>query len=163
MRPTARHQELIRAGTHLAAIAIIRQRTHAALVKSEQRYRNLTDQAADSFFVHDERGKLVEVNRRACDSLGYTREELLQMNFTDVEQEFDPPALEKMLRQLKPGQARTLVGKHRRKDGTEFPWRSGWVRWKRMGGNCSIHWPGTSRIGNARRTRSKCSARWWTA
>jgi two-component system cell cycle sensor histidine kinase/response regulator CckA len=121
MRPTARHQELIRAGTHLAAIAIIRQRTHAALVKSEQRYRNLTDQAADSFFVHDERGKLVEVNRRACDSLGYTREELLQMNFTDVEQEFDPAALEKMLRQLKPGQARTLVGKHRRKDGSEFP------------------------------------------
>jgi PAS domain S-box-containing protein len=120
-RPTPQQEDLIQAGTHLAAIAIIRQRTHAALVKSEQRYRNLTDQAADSFFVHDERGKLVEVNRRACDSLGYTREELLQMSFTDVEQEFDPPALEKVLRQLKPGQARTLVGSHRRKNGTEFP------------------------------------------
>ena len=120
-RPTARHQELIAAVTHLAAIAIARQRTHAALVKSEERYRNLTDQAADSFFVHDERGKFVEVNRRACESLGYTREELLKMSLTDVEQEFDQAAVDKVLRQLKAGQARTLVGTHRRKNGTEFP------------------------------------------
>jgi len=92
-----------------------------ALTKSEERYRNLTDSAADSFFVHDERGALIEVNRRACDSLGYSRDELARMSLTDVEQEFDQPALEKVLRQLKPGQTRTMVGTHRRKNGTEFP------------------------------------------
>ena len=92
-----------------------------ALIKSEQRYRNLTDSAADSFFVHDERGVLIEVNRRACDSLGYPREELVGMNLTDIEQEFDQAALEKVLHQLKPGQARTMMGTHRRKNGTEFP------------------------------------------
>ena len=98
-----------------------RKEAEAALRKSEERYRNLTEQAADSFFVHDADGNFVEVNRRACDSLGYTREEMLAMKFTDIEQEFDQVALQKVLAQLKPGQARTLVGTQRRKNGTEFP------------------------------------------
>lgn len=98
-----------------------RKEAEAALRKSEERYRNLTEQAADSFFVHDADGNFVEVNRRACDSLGYTREEMLAMKFTDIEQEFDQVALQKVLGQLKPGQARTLVGTQRRKNGTEFP------------------------------------------
>ncbi len=119
--PTRRHHQLIDSATHLAAIAIARQRAHSALIKSEERYRNLTDAAADSFFVHDERGNFLEVNRRACDSLGYPREELLKLNLTNVEMELSQPALEKVLQQLKPGQARTLVGTHRRKNGSEFP------------------------------------------
>lgn len=98
-----------------------RKEAEAALRKSEERYRNLTEQAADSFFVHDAEGNFVEVNRRACESLGYSREELLAMKFTDIEQEFDQVALQKVLLQLKPGQARTLVGMHRRKNGSEFP------------------------------------------
>lgn len=98
-----------------------RKEAELALKKSEQRYRNLTDSAADSFFVHDEGGLLLEVNRRACDSLGYSREELVGMRLTDIEQEFEQPTLEKVLRQLQPGQTRTMVGTHRRKNGTEFP------------------------------------------
>lgn len=99
----------------------VRKEAELALIKSEERYRNLTDSAADSFFVHDECGLVIEVNRRACDSLGYTREELAGMRLSDIEQEFDQPALEKVLRQLKPGQTRTMVGTHRRKNGSEFP------------------------------------------
>ncbi len=98
-----------------------RKEAEAALRKSEERYRNLTEQAADSFFVHDADGNFVEVNRCACDSLGYPRAELLAMKFTDIEQELDQVALEKVLIQLKPGQARTLMGTQRRKDGSEFP------------------------------------------
>jgi two-component system cell cycle sensor histidine kinase/response regulator CckA len=98
-----------------------RMEAETALRKSEERYRNLTEQAADSFFVHDAAGNFVEVNRRACDGLGYSRDELLAMKFADIEQELDQVALEKVLIQLKPGQARTLMGTQRRKDGTEFP------------------------------------------
>lgn len=119
--PTPQERELIDSAAHLAAIAITRQRAHSALVKSEERYRNLTDCAADSFFVHDEQGKFLDVNRRACESLGYTREELLKLNLPDVEMELDLPSLQRILRQLKPGQARTMVGTQRRKNGTEFP------------------------------------------
>ena len=35
------------------------------------------EKAADALFVHDDTGRILDVNRRACVSLGYSREELL--------------------------------------------------------------------------------------
>ncbi|PKP29561.1 MAG: histidine kinase, partial [Bacteroidetes bacterium HGW-Bacteroidetes-17] len=57
-----------------------------ALKESEERFRAYVEQAADSLFVHDFNGKLLDVNQRACDSLGYSREELLKLSVFDVEQ-----------------------------------------------------------------------------
>ncbi len=91
------------------------------LLANEKRYRILTDHAADTFIVHDREGKLIEVNRRACEQLGYTREELLGMRVTDVEKDLDARALEEVLRQVRPGQVKTIIGQHQRKDGTRFP------------------------------------------
>ena len=48
----------------------------------EQQLRNLVNNAADAFFIHDEKGKIVDCNRTACESLGYTREELLSCRWT---------------------------------------------------------------------------------
>lgn len=120
-RPTEQHRRLIEAVTHTAAVAILRHREVEALRKSEHRYRTLTEQAADAFFVHDESGRILEVNRRACEGLGYSREELLQKRVTDLEQDFDQIALEQVTQQLQPGQARTLIGLHERKNGSRFP------------------------------------------
>ena len=116
-----RHRKLIESATHIAAIAIAKHREEKSLQANEQRYRILTEHAADTFFVHDQIGRFIEVNRRACEQLGYSREELLQMRVTDVEQDFDQQALEAMLRQVRPGQVRTVIGQHQRKDGTHFP------------------------------------------
>ena len=46
------------------------QRSEAALQQSEERFRHLVEQAADAIFVVDLDGKIVDVNQRACDSLG---------------------------------------------------------------------------------------------
>jgi PAS domain S-box-containing protein len=119
--PTARHRQLIEAVTHTAAVAILRHREEEALRKSEQRYRTLTEQAADAFFVHDETGRILEVNRRACESLGYSREELLHMRVADVEQDHDQAAIEQVIRELPAGEVRTLAGLHQRKNGSRFP------------------------------------------
>ena len=51
-----------------------------ALRESEERFRVLVEHAADSFLLIDEKGGLVDVNSRACESLGYSREELLAMH-----------------------------------------------------------------------------------
>src|SRR5215510_4331215 len=53
------------------------QRTEEALRASERRFRVFVDHAADAFFLSDEQGRILDVNRRACESLGYTRDELV--------------------------------------------------------------------------------------
>jgi PAS domain S-box-containing protein len=55
-----------------------------ALKESEQRYRTLFDSAGDAIFVHDFEGRIQDVNQTACDRLGYSREELLNMNIRDI-------------------------------------------------------------------------------
>jgi PAS domain S-box-containing protein len=48
---------------------------------SEEKFRKLVDQAADSFFLIDMNGRITDVNTQACKILGYTREHLLLMHF----------------------------------------------------------------------------------
>jgi PAS domain S-box-containing protein/putative nucleotidyltransferase with HDIG domain len=66
-----------------------RQRAAEALGESEARYRLLFHSSNDAMFVHpavtgDQAGTFVEVNDQACQSLGYTREELLHLSPLDL-------------------------------------------------------------------------------
>ena len=98
-----------------------RERAEMALGRSEDRFRRLVEQAADAIFVHDLDGNFVDVNRRACESLGYSREELLSLSVADVEMNYAPGSLQKLWEQITSGPPRTLAGVHRRKDGSTFP------------------------------------------
>ena len=72
-----------RTATQLAAkleeLGRQRDRAEAALQDSEQLFRSVMDHAADLFFIHDLQGNMVDVSQVACDSLGYSREELLKL------------------------------------------------------------------------------------
>jgi PAS domain S-box-containing protein len=98
-----------------------RKKAEQALRESENRFRTLIEQASDAFFLHDGDGRFLEVNRQACESLGYTREELLGMQVCDVEQEIGVHTAKQAWEQAEPGKAYTLQGRQRRKDGTVFP------------------------------------------
>ncbi len=98
-----------------------RKSAEAALLRTENRFRRLVEQAADAMFVHDLEGRFVDVNRRACESLGYTREELLRMSVPDIEAHYTPGSLEKLWEAVSSGPPRTFEGLHRCKDGTTFP------------------------------------------
>ena len=92
------------------------------LQESEKRFSTLVNQAADAFFVHDLEGRILDVNQRACESLGYTREELLLMNVSDVDAEFNThDHVKNFWGKLTPEQAVTVEGRHKRKNGTTFP------------------------------------------
>jgi len=54
------------------------------LRESERRYRTLFDSVGDAIFVHDLEGRFLDVNRGACERLGYDRETLLSMCVTDI-------------------------------------------------------------------------------
>ncbi len=55
-----------------------------ALEESEERFRKLFDSTGDDIFVTDIEENIVEVNHAACESLGYTREELLAMKISEI-------------------------------------------------------------------------------
>ncbi len=98
----------------------VMQRT-AQLHESETRFRRLVEQAADAIFVHDERGRFTDVNRRACEILGYTRQELLEMSVPDIEGSFSPADANHDWLGMGPGEATTREGLLRCKDGRLIP------------------------------------------
>jgi PAS domain S-box-containing protein len=98
-----------------------RKRVEEALRQSEQRFRTFVDHATDAFFLQDDRGVILDVNRQACESLGYTRDELLGITSTDVDPDISPADIEEINRQLNAGQTIATESRHRRKDGTVFP------------------------------------------
>jgi PAS domain S-box-containing protein len=103
------------------------------LKESEMLYQALVEQAGDAFFAHDLNGRFIEVNQRACDSLGYTRTELLQMGVDDIEQDFDLQAAQAEWAKIEPGAPFTLLGHQRRKDGSLFPVEVRFGRFDRHG------------------------------
>ena len=101
----------------IAVVEDISKRKYA-----EDRFKLLIEQASDAFFVLDYDGSLFDVNNHACKSLGYSREELLEMNIGDVDIEVeDMKHKQRFWESLKQGQYLTFEGVHRRKDGSTFP------------------------------------------
>jgi PAS domain S-box-containing protein len=96
-----------------------RKRAEDELRGSEVRFRTLVDHASDAFCLFDEPGNILDANRQACESLGYTREELIGKHVFDLDPDLD---LEWIRARLAAGETViTHETRHRRKDGTTFP------------------------------------------
>ena len=100
-----------------------RKRAEEELRASETRFRTYVDHATDALFVHDDTRKVVDVNREACESLGYTREELIGMTPRDFDpgRGVDDVFIQWMKERLDAGEVFAFETSHRRKDGTLFP------------------------------------------
>ena len=88
---------------------------------SETQFRTFVDQASDAFFLQDLTGKILDVNRHACESLGYRREELLGMFPIEFDVDLNPEKLKALGERLRAGEIVTFETRHRRKDGTILP------------------------------------------
>jgi PAS domain S-box-containing protein len=84
--------------------------------------RNLIDRSNDCIFIIEPKwGRLLDTNDRACVSLGYAREELLNMAFKNIEQSIpDDSSWHEQMKELKLKEDLVIQGQHRRKDGTTF-------------------------------------------
>ena len=116
--PDVDEEEKVRGFSVLVQDITERKRAEKALQEGNERFRTLVDQAGDAFFLHDLEGRFVDVNQRACDSLGYSREELSNLSVPDVDRGSDP---EKIAEEVAHGVPATMEGVHWRKDGTTFP------------------------------------------
>jgi PAS domain S-box-containing protein len=103
------------------AIALAERQAQGLLAESEQRFRTLVENAADSLFVHDRNGRFVDANRRACESHGYSREELLAMSVDDITAGSVPAEARSAWARITPGEDSIIRGQSRRKDGSVFP------------------------------------------
>ncbi len=91
-----------------------------ALKDSEEKYRTILKTAIDGFWLVDINGKLVEVNDTYCRMSGYTMQEILFKNVSDLDcNETNLDVVEHNKRIKDKGEDR-FETKHRRKDGSIF-------------------------------------------
>ena len=91
------------------------------LRENEEKYRALIENAADAIFVHGMDARIHDVNQQACESLGYTREELLNMSIADLVPDFSVERFAEKAGKIEPGEAIAMEDFQRRKDGTVYP------------------------------------------
>jgi PAS domain S-box-containing protein len=96
-------------------------RSEEALRASEARFRTFVDHALDGFFLVDDQLKVVDVNRQACESLGYNREELIGLHPRDFDVDLEQIAIERLRQRTAAGETLNFETQHRRRDGTVFP------------------------------------------
>ncbi len=88
-----------------------------------QLFRNLIEGSNDCIFAVEPRwGLFLDANNRACDSLGYTRKELLNMmSIKDIEGSMpDDSSWQKQVDKLKNKNDIIKESRYKRKDGTKF-------------------------------------------
>jgi len=96
-----------------------RKRTEESL----RLFRELLDRTNDAIFVNDPRtGLFITINDKACENLGYCRDELLSMRVMDIEANFpEQSEWDAHVHEVKSKGHLILNGTHRRADGTVFP------------------------------------------
>ncbi len=94
-----------------------RKRFEEELLASAEQYKALINTSLDGFQIMDRKGRFLEVNNAYCQMIGYSKEELLQMDLSAIEVIETPQdtaiRIQKLIAQ---GQDR-FESRHRRKDG----------------------------------------------
>lgn len=101
-------------------VEVERKRT----MESLRRFRSALDISADAIFLIDYQSmRFIDVNQEACESLGYSREELLSLGPHHIKPYYSKESLKNLFRDLieareKNGVIQTV---HEHKDGSHFP------------------------------------------
>ncbi len=117
---------VVKLGDEYVILSITRDITEIKLAQrkvaeSEERLRAFIENSPDSFFAHNFQGRIVQVNQKACSSLGYSRDEMAGMSVIDFEQGISPAEAAELWEKVAGGAVVSFEGEHRRKDGSSFP------------------------------------------
>lgn len=114
------HQQIVGAIAIYTNLARQRQ-LEAQLQERETQYRVLMEQASEGICIVDGSGNYLDVNSRACEMLGYTREQFLQLNVKEIVCETELGVLSTMKEALLAGETLRCENWLRRKDGSILP------------------------------------------
>jgi PAS domain S-box-containing protein len=102
-----------------------RKAAEITLTESEKRYRQILQYASDSIMIHEiteaRPGRIVEVNDKTCQMLGYTREELLGMSIPDIDAPEQVEVSPEIQRRLFAEGTSLFPAEHMTKDGRRIP------------------------------------------
>lgn len=85
--------------------------------ESERKTLDILQTAMDGFWIIDLNGKLIDVNEVAHKMLGYTREEILKLNVTDIELKENAEQIQKHLQKIVETGEDRFETKHRCRNG----------------------------------------------
>ena len=112
----------------LTELAALRQRiaemekSQSNLKEAEEKYHSILEHAYDAIMISDFEGNLLEVNKKAEELLGCTREELLGTNFSKLHPEEELGRVMPAFREMVEGKTHSLLDtKVLRKDGKTIP------------------------------------------
>lgn len=83
-QPTKEEIEILQANSNLAAIAINHKMAMDALSESEQKFKGIFNNINDQIYIRELNGKLIDVNQVVVDTLGYSKEEILNTYLADI-------------------------------------------------------------------------------
>lgn len=75
----------------------------------------------DPMFIHDLEGNIIFVNEVACNSLGYTYDEIYKLKIWDIESGWEKEKMLNLWKQDIDEKHLTIYGEHKKKDGTKYP------------------------------------------
>jgi len=85
-------------------------------------FRDLLDESLDTIIISDPAdGSIIDCNKKACEHLGYTRKELLDLKVKHIQTMLpDLNAWKKHVSELQHLGSKTIIGEHKRKDDSTF-------------------------------------------
>ncbi len=122
----ARTSELVLKNTELEMEIAERKQAKDDLIRSENKFRELFNNANDAIYLWELRedgmaGRCIEVNDVACLMLGYTKDELLAMTPMDINAKESVSKIPGIMNELLDKGHTTFEMIHRKKDGSKIP------------------------------------------
>src|SRR5262249_50225128 len=102
-RPTEDEIQWVDRATHLASVAIGRDKNEKEIRKSESKVRQLLETAHEGVWIIDLRGRTQYVNKRMAEMLGYDQSEIVGRNALAFVHKGDRPEAKLRLRQRSGG------------------------------------------------------------
>ena len=89
---------------------------------SEKRWRSLIEQASDGILIYNTDGNILDANSAACNWLGYSADEILTLNYSEIDSRHSSSELHSYWRKLNASYpSLSFESMQKRKDGSNFP------------------------------------------
>jgi PAS domain S-box-containing protein len=99
-----------------------RKRAERELKENQLKLQTLIDQTSEMLFLHDFDGHILDVNQRSVEQSGYSKEELLTMQVSDLDPDYHEREEQGIFwSRLDLNRQHSFEARHQRKDGTIVP------------------------------------------